>query len=89
MPALVPVTVLALTVIVCVPTFVNVALKLPVPLVKPDDAGSCVWALVSVLLKLTCPAKPVTVLLYASSAVTLNVNELPATVVAGVPVTAK
>ena len=48
-----------------------------------------IWLLVSVLLKLTCPPKPVTVLSYTSWAVTVNENACPALLLAGVPAIAK
>jgi hypothetical protein len=83
MGPLVPVTVVWLAVMVRLPAVVNVALKVATPLVKGLAAGSTVLAPVSVLEKVTLPVKPVAVLLNRSSATTVKVKLLPATVAAG------
>jgi hypothetical protein len=68
---------------VWLPAVVRVALKVPTPALSGEAAGSVVLVLVSVLEKVTSPVKPVAVLLNRSSATTVNVRLLPATVVGG------
>ena len=90
MALLVPIAGPSFAVMVWLPAVVKVALKLPTPFVKAPAAGRLVSAPISVLLKATVPLKPVSVLPNESCAVTVNENEVPATVGdVGVPVTAK
>ena len=90
MALLVPVVDPSFAVIDWLPAVVNVALKLLTPFVKAPGAGKLVSAPISVLLKLTVPLKPVSVLPNKSWAVTVNENDVPATVgVVGVPLSVK
>ena len=80
LPVMEAVTV-SVAVIVWLPTAFSVIEKVPVPFVSVEFAGRT--ALVSVLVKCTVPEYVVTVLLEASSAVTVKLKAVPAVAEAG------
>ena len=71
----------------CVPAVLSVTAKVPVPEVSVEGAATI--AAPSELVIVTVPAYPVTVLLPASSAVTVTLWLAPATVGLAKPVTAR